>query len=153
MADETPLPEGTFQTIVVCTDGTPFSMRAVEVAFRLARRDRAKIIVISVVDTAVLADYAGLSERDWTKAERELRFNAEEALALVGKMAANAGVDAEMIIRQGRPHIEVVMAATQAEADLIVLGRRSGYRAGRRLLGNVALRVLEDADCSVLVVR
>jgi len=36
---------------------------------------------------------------------------------------------------------------------LIILGRRSGYRAGRRLLGTVTQRVLEDADCSVLVVR
>lgn len=151
MRDE--LGDGRFHTIVVSTDGTPFAMRAVQTAFRLAKRDHAKLIVISVVDTTVLADYAGQSPKELEKAEQELAYNAEEALAQVGKMAAAEGVDCEMIIRRGKPHIEIVTAAAEAEADLIILGRRSGFRAGRRLLGNVTLRVLEDADCSVLVVR
>ncbi|UCH77844.1 MAG: universal stress protein [Candidatus Coatesbacteria bacterium] len=141
-----------FNTLVVSTDGTPFAKRAVETAFEWARRDRAKIIVISVVDTSVLADFVGEPERYREKVMRELEHNAEEAVAQVGKMAAEAGVDAEMIVRRGRPHVEIVTAAAHAEADLIVMGKRSGYRTGRHPIGSVTQRVLEDADCAVLVV-
>jgi nucleotide-binding universal stress UspA family protein len=141
-----------FHTVVVSTDGTPFAMRAVEVAFRLAKRDRAKIIVISVVDTSVAADFVGEPPRQRRKVERELELNAEEAVAKVGKLAAREGVDAEMIVRKGRPHIEIVTVASQAEADLIVMGKRSGYRTGRNPVGSVTRRVVEDADCAVVVV-
>jgi len=146
------LGSGPFHTIVVSTDGTPFSARAVAAGFRFAKRDHAKLIIISVVDTTVLSDFVGAGAKEREKAERELEANAEEALAAAGKMAGREGVDAELIIKRGRPHIEIVTVAGQAEADLIILGKRSGYRAGRRLLGNVTQRVLEDADCSVLIV-
>jgi nucleotide-binding universal stress UspA family protein len=152
MAQEELPGERGFHTVVVSTDGTPFAMRAVEVAFRLAKRDRAKIIVISVVDTSVTADFARESARQRRKVERELEFNAEEAVAKVGKLATREGVDAEMIVRKGRPHIEIVTVANEAEADLIVMGKRSGYVAGRNPVGGVTRRVVEDADCAVLVV-
>jgi nucleotide-binding universal stress UspA family protein len=131
---------GTFHTIVVSTDGTPFAMRA-------------KIIVVAVVDTGAMADFIGAPERERRKVEEELGYNAEEALAKVGKLAAKDGVDVEMIVRRGRPHIEIVAVANQADADLIVMGKTSGYRAARHLIGSVTQRVIEDADCSVLLVR
>jgi nucleotide-binding universal stress UspA family protein len=143
---------GVFHTVVVSTDGTPFAMRAVEAAFRLAKENHAKIIVISVVDTSVLADFAGEPVGQRRKVEGELEINADEAVAKVGKLAQEWGVDAEMIVKKGRPHIEIVTAATQAEADLIVMGKRSGHRAGRHPVGGVTQRVVEDADCAVLIV-
>ena len=152
MADKDSPEAGGFHTVVVSTDGTPFAMRAVEEAFRLVKRDHAKIIVISVVDTSVMADFTGQSPGQRRKVERELEFNAEEAVAKVGRLAEEWGVDAEMIVRKGRPHIEIVTAATQAEADLIVMGKRSGHRAGRHPVGGVTQRVVEDADCAVLIV-
>lgn len=141
-----------FHTIVVSTDGTPFAMRAVEIAFRLAKRDGAKIVVISVIDTSVLSDFIGQSEGQRRKVERELEINADDAVAKVGRMAAREGVDAEMIVKRGRPHVEIVTVASEAEADLIVIGKRSGYRTGRVPVGGVAQRVVEDADCAVLIV-
>ncbi len=144
--------ESGFHTVVVSTDGTPFAARAVEVAFGLAKRDGAKIIVISVIDTSVLADFVGEPKRQLRKVERELEINADEAVAQVGKLAAREGVDAEIIVKRGRPHIEIVTVANQAEADLIVMGKRSGYRTGRNPVGSVTRRVVEDADCAVLVV-
>ncbi len=152
MADKNFPETAGFHTVVVSTDGTPFAMRAVETAFRLAKRDGAKIIVISVVDTSVVADFAGRPEAQREKVGRELEVNAEEAVAKVGKMAAEEGVDAEMIVRKGRPHIEVVTVANQAEADLVVIGKKSGFHAARYPLGSLAQRVVEDADCAVLVV-
>jgi nucleotide-binding universal stress UspA family protein len=152
VADKNPSEAGVFHTVVVSTDGTPFAMRAVEAAFRLAKENHAKIIVISVIDTSVLADFAGEPAGQRRKVEEELEFNADEAVAKVGRLAEEWGVDAEMIVKKGRPHIEIVTVATHAEADLIVMGKRSGHRAGRHPVGGVTQRVVEDADCAVLIV-
>jgi nucleotide-binding universal stress UspA family protein len=52
----------------------------------------------------------------------------------------------------GDPAAELVDAARELEADLVVLGRRS--RSLRRLvLGSVSDAVLRRAPCDVLVVR
>jgi nucleotide-binding universal stress UspA family protein len=52
----------------------------------------------------------------------------------------------------GDPAAELVDAARELEADLVVLGRRS--RSLRRLvLGSVSDAVLQQAPCDVLVVR
>lgn len=141
-----------FHTVVVSTDGQPGGMRAVRKAFALGKRDRAKIIVVSVVDTSLTAAFLDRPAKERMKIERELEINAEEALNTVGKLAAASGVDCELIIRRGRPHLEILTVATQAEADLVVIGKGGGV-AHADVLGGVARRVVEDADCAVLVVR
>ena len=52
----------------------------------------------------------------------------------------------------GEPAAELVEAARELDADLVVLGRRS--RSLRRLvLGSVSAKVVRQAPCDVLVVR
>jgi nucleotide-binding universal stress UspA family protein len=52
----------------------------------------------------------------------------------------------------GEPAAELVEAARELDADLVVLGRRS--RSLRRLvLGSVSAKVVRRAPCDVLVVR
>ncbi|WP_424697385.1 universal stress protein, partial [Gaiella sp.] len=52
----------------------------------------------------------------------------------------------------GEPAVELVDAARELDADLVVLGRRS--RSLRRVvLGSVSAKVVRDAPCDVLVVR
>jgi nucleotide-binding universal stress UspA family protein len=52
----------------------------------------------------------------------------------------------------GEPATELVEAARELDADLVVLGRRS--RSLRRVvLGSVSAKVVRNAPCDVLVVR
>jgi nucleotide-binding universal stress UspA family protein len=64
-----------------------------------------------------------------------------------------AGVTTETDVRQGDPAHEIVRAATDWKADLIVLGTRGLTGLERLLLGSVARKVLQHAPCSVLVAR
>ena len=59
-------------------------------------------------------------------------------------------VDVEVAVVEGDPATEVVRAATQRHADLIVLGPASVENA---LFGNVAGRIIRRTRCAVLVVR
>jgi nucleotide-binding universal stress UspA family protein len=64
---------------------------------------------------------------------------------------------AETIQRQGRPELEIVNAAAEWKADVIVIGARAEYgeppHIGPRSVGHVARFVLDHAPCPVLLVR
>jgi len=64
---------------------------------------------------------------------------------------------AETLRREGRPEREIVNAAADWEADLIIICPRAEYRdkhkIGPRSVGHVARFVLDHAPCPVLLVR
>src|ERR1700722_3731216 len=63
------------------------------------------------------------------------------------------GLEAESILRTGNPYEEIVNAAKQIGADLIVIGSHGYTGLSRLLLGSTADRVLQYAPCPVLVVK
>lgn len=68
-------------------------------------------------------------------------------------LVAAAGVPLETKIVVGHPAEQVVQAAADQEADLIVMGHRGKTRIREWLLGSVAKRVMSYAPCSVTIVR
>jgi nucleotide-binding universal stress UspA family protein len=64
---------------------------------------------------------------------------------------------AEALQREGRPEREIVNAAAEWQADLIVICPRAQYRDRRQIgpksVGRVARFVLDHAPCPVLLVR
>jgi len=83
---------------------------------------------------------------------------AEDAAA---QETLNAGLlyvkDAETMLRQGRPELEIVNAAAEWRADVILICARTEYgeppHIGPRSVGDVARFVLDHAPCLVLLVR
>jgi len=80
--------------------------------------------------------------------------HARDVLRRAIETLAQAGHPADGTIRVGRPQDEIVAAATDCGADLVVVGRRGSSGALRRaVLGSTAQKVVELAGCPVLVVR
>lgn len=72
----------------------------------------------------------------------------------LAKRLADAGVRHD--IRQplrGEPAEEIVRAAREEQAELIVLGLRKRTPVGKLIMGSTAQRVLLEADCPVLGVK
>ena len=55
-------------------------------------------------------------------------------------------------LAQGRAHREILRAASELQADLIVMGGRH-HPVGRFLLGSNTHHVVREATCPVLTVR
>jgi nucleotide-binding universal stress UspA family protein len=80
----------------------------------------------------------------------EMREVARQRLT---RTLASLGVSGDVAVTQGPPGDAIVQLAQQQHADLVVIGT-SGLRGiDRLLLGSVALRVVRDVACSVLVAR
>lgn len=143
--------------ILIATDGERHSQVALSELLRLPLRHRAHVRVLTVIPRLHLAlppsrdgDGAGL----FASANLYDRME-EDAQHIVGetaeRLAAN-GATIETAIRLGDPATQIVEAAREWNADLIVLGcrQRSGLLAWLEG-GSVSRRVLRRAPCSVLV--
>ena len=64
-----------------------------------------------------------------------------------------AGRAHEIDVRSGDPAHEIVQAASEWSADLIIMGSRGRTGLARLLLGSVARKVVTHAPCSVLIKR
>jgi nucleotide-binding universal stress UspA family protein len=63
------------------------------------------------------------------------------------------GIHIGKMVVIGNAHPEIVETAKLGEYDLIVMGHRGLNPVQRLFLGSVAKRVIEDAPCSVLIVK
>lgn len=76
---------------------------------------------------------------------------AEATLQRAWTAARGRAVTVDAAVRIGRPHEQIVAAAQQGGADLIVIGRRGTETLARAWLGGVAQKVIGLADRPVLV--
>lgn len=135
-----------FRRILVGVDGSPASLRAVEVAGRLAQANDAMVCV--VVAFGAVSDVLGSPY--WEEAVAQRLEQAQGVLdAALARLPTEIQVDTEVL--QGPPAEVILEVAEQQQADLIVLGAR-GLGRLNMLLGSQTQKVLAHAPCPVLVV-
>jgi nucleotide-binding universal stress UspA family protein len=76
---------------------------------------------------------------------------AERALQRARATAAAIGAAVDGQVRVGRPHEQIVVAARELAADLLVIGRRTDEGLARAWLGGAAQKVIGLAEVPVLV--
>jgi nucleotide-binding universal stress UspA family protein len=139
-----------FERILIAVDESPVSAHAADVGVGLASALSAKLAFVLVVDpSAVVAVGAGVpAEEIFALARRE----AEGRLAAFWQRLAPPTTPLQFV-RTGAPAAEIVKAAAEWPADLVVVGSHGRSAISRALLGNVAEAVTRHAPCPVLVVR
>jgi nucleotide-binding universal stress UspA family protein len=133
--------------ITLATDGSDASAKAL--AFVLSKfqsnhaADKSGYapIHVSVIHVMSLIEYPGLKKAGDRIIEQSVRKLVE------------AGFTADPVCRFGRSAEEIMKAASETHADLIVMGSRGLSTIARVLLGSVSTRVVQRATCAVLVVR
>lgn len=148
-----------FRNILVPTDGSPPSRRAVMRAVRLAKEQKARVIGFWVgpVWEPNMVAYAGeapvgsISPRQHAA---RIRKAADRYLAAVRRSAAAAGVPCKCAHVEGVfPYLEIIKAARRNRCDLIVMGSHGRRGIPRLLLGSQASLVLAHSTLPVLVCR
>jgi universal stress protein A len=81
------------------------------------------------------------------------RHERDELARSMKRQLVAAGLRAEVDAREGDAATEILAAARDAKADLIVMGTHGRTGLARLVLGSVARNVLQHAPCSVLIVR
>jgi nucleotide-binding universal stress UspA family protein len=85
--------------------------------------------------------------------QTQMNENAIHRLTALKQEANLRGLKVENVIRIGNPYREIVAAAKEMPADLIILSTHGHTGFSRMFMGSTAERVVRHASCPVLVVR
>jgi nucleotide-binding universal stress UspA family protein len=144
---------GGYNTVVVGTDGSETSFRAVERAAELARDAQATLVIAC----------AYFPERPDPHAQDVL---GDEAYQVTGsapaddtvsrardRAAAAGATKIETAAVQGKPGDTLVRIVNERNADLLVVGNRGLNTLAGRIIGSVPLDVVRHSPVDVLVVH
>ncbi|HVP80239.1 MAG TPA: universal stress protein [Thermodesulfobacteriota bacterium] len=135
---------GAIKRVLVPTSGTLYSERGIELACRLGEEQKAEIYLINVIEVPrTLPLDAPLVEAE-TKAEDVIK-RGEEIVIL-------RGLPVKGEVKRGRvAGEEIIRAAKDYDADLIVMGIRSEIRMAQEILSRTSDLVLRRAPCEVIL--
>lgn len=138
-----------FSKILVGVDGSEQSMAAVDRAIQLAKRDKAEIILLHVIQLPTVSHYTPGMLNDVIRAGRG------EAKKWLDNIKDEAEDDINIKIAEsvGSPTSIIVDYAKKENVDLILVGTRGRTKLKKILLGSVASGVVTYAPCTVMVVR
>lgn len=136
--------------------GGPFkSQRTVEFLRILSLPEWAKVTVVSVTEEKTSALVGATFTKNYLPIDGwQPEFGTvEECISKVIDQLHNSGVQARSTIRFGDPVEEILAAAQEQEADLIVIGACGQISNQPHNLSNIAQKIVRQAPCSVLTVR
>ncbi|MBI3911505.1 MAG: universal stress protein [Armatimonadetes bacterium] len=131
--------------ILLAYDGSEPARHAADRAAELARALGSQVEVL-VVGELLGSDFGAVQPREHPEVYEARAREAEERLLA-------AGIDPTARVEYGDPADVIVQQAAEQGADLLVVGHRGRGGLAQLLLGSVAKRVIDEASCSVLVVR
>ena len=133
---------------LVPIDFEPASLKALGIAKDLASRMGGEVVVVHVYQLPVYT-YPGLEPSLMPGFHAEVTSAAERA---VGSLAQSEG-NLRAVLRQGDPTTEILAAADELKASMIVMGTHGRQGLAHLILGSVAERVLRKSSVPVLSVR
>lgn len=138
-----------YKKILFAVDNSKYSLHAVKKGMELADQLNAEVALVTVVDpTATIgnAEAGVYSEELWDN----FMDDARQVLNLIEETYPHRKI--EKFVRTGNPIFEVVNAANEWNADLIVTGTHGRSGLSHLLMGSVAESILKNTDVPVLMI-
>ena len=146
-----------FKRILVATDGSPLSQKAVTSAIALAALSGAELVALTVVpryptnyfDGAAVftPEDIGRIEKQWTEAAQTTLDTIAKQAEASGVKIRTATVSADLVAES------IISAAKKHQCDMIVMASHGRQGIKRLLLGSETQHVLTHSDLPVLVLR
>ena len=144
-----------YRKVVVGTDGSESSMRAVDRAGQLASGEQATLIIACAYVPADSRSVSHAADQLGDDAYQILGDNpAEDIVRTARDRAVAAGATSiQMRTVKGAPVDSLVKLADEEQADLLVVGNKGMASLTGRLLGSVPSDAARRARCDVLIVH
>jgi universal stress protein A len=156
-----------YRKILCVTDLSEPSLRALEAARQLAVPFSAEVVILHVVDmlpvspsdktlvsrAAEEAAPRGQIPFNVTQHLEDLMKGAEETMERQVSRKTSEMEEVRIEVREGFAPVEIVKAADEMAADLIVIAARGGQGPEQNRAGSITQQVVRDASVSVLTVR
>jgi len=141
-----------FKRILVPTDASEYSRRALKTALELARSFQAEVILLHVSYTPQ-AYWGYTISYGITVTQEQLEENGELALEATLMGMDSTAVTLHKKVESGHPVTVILEELKKENIDLIVMGSHGYGPISGSVLGSVSQRVLQRASCPVLIIK
>jgi nucleotide-binding universal stress UspA family protein len=137
------------KNVLVALDGSEIAERVIQTLNDLVLANETKVILCHVFPTPEL-ELESPADLPHPESSTISYFQVEKQLQ---SYKENLSVNSELELVTGDPADEIIRLANIYKTDLIILGSRGLMGMKRIVLGSVSSQVVEEANCSVLVVK
>jgi nucleotide-binding universal stress UspA family protein len=146
-----------YQRILVTTDGSALSRKAVRSAIDLAAATGASLVALNVVPRYPMSYFEGgvsISPEDVSRIEKKWAEDGQAIVNAVEKLGKAEGVTVKATVARSDLVAESILAAAKKhKCDLIVMASHGRKGIKRLLLGSETQHVLTHGSVPVLVLR
>jgi nucleotide-binding universal stress UspA family protein len=146
-----------FKHILIPTDGSSVSTKAVKAGIALAKESGAKVTgyyAVEPVPARLYGEGYVTDRQSVEEFERRRREHAKKQVAAIERAARKAGVPFQPLVEVARtPYHGIVEAAKKRDCDLIFMASHGRTGLMRMALGSVADRVMTLSKVPVMVYR
>jgi nucleotide-binding universal stress UspA family protein len=146
-----------YKRILVATDGSTLSKKAVASAIALAQLSEAELVALKVVPRYPQSYFEGglaLPLSDINKIEKQWAAQGQAVVDAVAKAAKAKGLSTKAVVVKSDLVSEAIIAtAKKNKCDLIVMASHGRKGIKRLLLGSETQQVLTHSHTPVLVLR
>jgi nucleotide-binding universal stress UspA family protein len=141
--------------VLIATDGSKHSDAAIQgvLARPWPEGSSFRVISVAALPYPLGHPYLGAPMVNYQSVSESISKEARTAVELAAENLRRPGLEVEAAVLQGDARVEIVQAAADWVADLIVVGSHGRTGVSRWLLGSVAEYVVRHAPCSVEVAR
>lgn len=138
-----------FGKILHANDGSEHAFHALSLALAIAQQNGSELHMVSVEEIEYMPEF--IEEVRQEKATAARRFHP--ILQRARAMAQERGVELHTHVLAGHPVRDIVDLAAGLKVDLLVIGARGHSALYERMIGSRADRIMQLAQCPVLVVK
>jgi nucleotide-binding universal stress UspA family protein len=138
-----------FRKILHANDGSEHAFRALALALAIAKQNRTDLHIVCVEEIPYLPEFMEEIRESTGTAARYFHGVLQRAR----NMAEQNQVDVHTHVLAGHPVRDIVKLATEIEADLLVIGATGHSAIYERVIGSRADRIVQLAQCPVLVAK
>lgn len=146
-----------YQRILVATDGSTLSKKAVRSSIDLAAATGAELVALYVVPRYPVSYFEGgitISNDEIARTEKQWSERGQAVVNSVRDTAQSSGVKARAVVARSDLVAESIMAAAKKhKCDLVVMASHGRKGIKRILLGSETQHVLTHSTVPVLVLR
>lgn len=141
-----------FSTVLYPTDFSEISEDAAAYALQLAKKYKAQIMVLHVVDVAEEAAGFYIPHLSFDRLDKEMVAGADAMLKKFCSRVFKGFRNYEMKVRTGDPYKEILKEVRSSKADIVVMGSLGRGKLDKFIFGSTTERVMRQLNRPILVV-
>lgn len=143
----------TLTKILVPIDFSNYSKNALRYAVSFAKHFNSKIYLVYVVEPVIYPSDFSMGQVTFPVTDLELSDRAKDELQSLANAEIGEVIPYEIIIKTGKPFVEINETASDLDADLIIIATHGHSGVEHILFGSTAEKVVRKAPCPVLTLR